>query len=593
MGKGVHDQHRRVEEQNTYDKEIPCISMDYTCMGDDDTRASANPVLVSFDNGTGTLQAYVVRRKGAVMWLPEAITKDLDTLGYGKCRVKPKSDQENAIIAVKQAVAEMRRGQTSLIESPSQESKSNGRMEKAIQMYQGQLRTLKLSLEADMGVEIDVNMKTFAWLSLWAATTINRYHIGVDGQTAFQRVTGVQCNRPVAEFGEHILWKIPSTNHSQKAKTSWREGTFLGVRDRTGEIFVADHDGSVHRCRTIRACTPDEGWNAEMVLGVENSLAKAVYEFGKNNDDQSDQDGGEAIHEPNQEEPEAHMDEDEVAAMFKDSDDEDVEEDDDAMTKSETDSNPDPDAMNLLEDIRLLESTLWKDRIEENKKILMMLATGADLTEVFSPPRVATAAQELGLVPGSSLDLKTGWDFSRSQDRRKAIELIKTQRPYMIIGSPPCTLFSVLQGLNKYKNGTEWNEKFEIRKKEAVRHVEFCAALYRLQSAPGRYRLHEHPHGVRSWNLQVIAQLMRLPGVTRVRADQCAYGLTTTVHNETRPAMKPTGFLTKSWCVARELSKRCPGDHLHFSLVEGRAKAAEQYPKGLCQAICRGVSHQK
>ena len=163
----------------------------------------------------------------------------------------------------------------------------------------------------------------------------------------------------------------------------------------------------------------------------------------------------------------------------------------------------------------------------------------------------------------------------------------------MIIGSPPCTLFLVLQGLNQHKNGAEWNESFQTRKREAVRHVEFCAALYRLQSAPGRYWLYEHPIGASSWNLKTIAQLLRLPGVTRVRADQCAYGLTATVNGESRPAMKPTGFLTNSWCVARELNKRCPGNHKHFSFMEGRAKDAEQHPRKLCQAICRGVSAQK
>ena len=52
----------------------------------------------------------------------------------------------------------------------------------------------------------------------------------------------------------------------------------------------------------IRARTLDERWNAEMVLGIKDSVAKAVYEFGKNEDDKSDEDDGETGHEPNQEE---------------------------------------------------------------------------------------------------------------------------------------------------------------------------------------------------------------------------------------------------------------------------------------------------
>ena len=50
MGKGVHDQHRKIVEKDKYEKEIPCVSVDYTFTGDDKTSANANPVLVSYDN---------------------------------------------------------------------------------------------------------------------------------------------------------------------------------------------------------------------------------------------------------------------------------------------------------------------------------------------------------------------------------------------------------------------------------------------------------------------------------------------------------------------------------------------------------------
>ena len=144
--------------------------------------------------------------------------------------------------------------------------------------------------------------------------------------------------------------------------------------------------------------------------------------------------------------------------------------------EGEIDSNPDPNAMNLLEDIKALEASLSKERLEHNRKILIMVACGSDVTEMCSPPRVTETAKEMGLIPGSSLDLKTGWEFSKQVDRRRAIDLIKKEQPY-IIGSPPCTLFSLLQGLNQYKNGEAWNEQFQQRKEEAIRHVELRSNL--------------------------------------------------------------------------------------------------------------------
>ena len=44
--------------------------------------------------------------------------------------------------------------------------------------------------------------------------------------------------------------------------------------------------------------------------------------------------------------------------------------------------------------------------------------------------------------------------------------------------------------------------------------------------------------------------------------------------------------------IAKELQKRCPGNHVHQPLVGGRAKDAAEYPTGLCKAICRGLMNQ-
>ena len=45
--------------------------------------------------------------------------------------------------------------------------------------------------------------------------------------------------------------------------------------------------------------------------------------------------------------------------------------------------------------------------------------------------------------------------------------------------------------------------------------------------------------------------------------------------------LKPTGKLTNSWCLQRELSLRCTKCHEHVHLVGDRAAAAQEYPKKL------------
>ena len=79
--------------------------------------------------------------------------------------------------------------------------------------------------------------------------------------------------------------------------------------------------------------------------------------------------------------------------------------------------------------------------------------------------------------------------------------------------------------------------------------------------------------------------------------DQCQYGLRS--HDGTREglAKKSTGFLTNSPFVAKQLERRCPNragvkKHDHVRLEHGRARKAQEYPDGLCKAICRGIKEQ-
>ena len=98
-----------------------------------------------------------------------------------------------------------------------------------------------------------------------------------------------------------------------------------------------------------------------------------------------------------------------------------------------------------------------------DKKILSASILGVDITEVYSPERVARVAKKFGIVSGSSMDLTNGWDFEREDHKRLAWKRVRGEAPYLPIGSPPCTCFSVLQELNKAVHGSKlgWTEKFD------------------------------------------------------------------------------------------------------------------------------------
>ena len=77
------------------------------------------------------------------------------------------------------------------------------------------------------------------------------------------------------------------------------------------------------------------------------------------------------------------------------------------------------------------------------------------ISEVYSPPRVSIMAEEMGLLGGFALDLTApgpdgrAWDFTKTGHEARAIGLVNRRRPYLLVGSPPCTAYSNLQNLNK------------------------------------------------------------------------------------------------------------------------------------------------
>ena len=234
----------------------------------------------------------------------------------------------------------------------------------------------------------------------------------------------------------------------------------------------------------------------------------------------------------------------------------------------------------------------------EDKKVVAGVLLGVDMTEIYSPIRVAKVCIRMGLTPGSSTDLTSGFDFTKISDRERAWKRITTEKPFIVIGSPPCTKLSILQELCKAVHGDKpgWMDKHKLELEEATKHVECCAAISRYQMSQGRHFLHGHPWTAKSWQIPVMERLLEDDRVILVEAHQCMYGLETyedAKGGSTGAAKKPAGFMTSAWHVAEQLKQRCDGSHSHVPLMGGRAAGAAIHPLTLCQAICRGIIQQK
>jgi hypothetical protein len=181
-----------------------------------------------------------------------------------------KSDQEPAMKAVVEDIAQWRAPAKTIIEqSPVGSSQSNGVIERAIQSYEGLLRTLKSGLEARWDAKIPDGHAIFAWLSEYCAFLLNRHEVSADGKTSYERMKGKKSKQQGLEIGEGIMFKKKRVNQP-KISSVWEDGIYLGIKGMSGEIIVGTKEG-VWKTRTISRKPKEIRWsqsNIEMVGGV-------------------------------------------------------------------------------------------------------------------------------------------------------------------------------------------------------------------------------------------------------------------------------------------------------------------------------------
>jgi hypothetical protein len=252
-------------------------------------------------------------------------------------------------------------------------------------------------------------------------------------------------------------------------------------------------------------------------------------------------------------------------------------------------------------------STSTAERCEANEIVELFLTLGAELqhakakvAELYSPPRVTTQIAklpELHLAPGQTFDFRAdrngrSWNFLLAADRAEARRFIQEEKPYIVIGSPPCTSFCSFNRRPNYRRMDPDRVRLLVHDGNVL--LKFAIEIYEFQLAEGRHFLHEHPASACSWQVPRTAALRKRQGVGEVIAHLCQYGLVTPGPDGTpMPAHKPIRFLNSALELLQLLGKHCPGDHEHQQLINGRLAAAAIYPSALCRAMLRGIEAQR
>ena len=173
------------------EKMIPEVHVDHCFMG---SKGDATPrcIVVAKEYESKSVMASVVPVKGPSNEFPaKRITAFIRELGLENQDFVLRSDQEPALPDLLGEVGKKRAPARTFYEvSPVGSSASKGVAERGVQTVEGQIRVLKDALEMRLEVQIPSNHNILSWLVEFAGTVVNRYEVGRDGKTPYERLRG-------------------------------------------------------------------------------------------------------------------------------------------------------------------------------------------------------------------------------------------------------------------------------------------------------------------------------------------------------------------------------------------------------------------
>ena len=284
--KGKDMDHRTAVEG---ERSVSEYALDYCFPGDE--FGFKLVVLAGREKVMGMYFATAKPTKGSIgRFAVDKVLDFVDELGDRGARIIVKSDQEPAIKTLIKDVVEAREeGRTIVEESPVRSSGSNGRAERAVQTLEGHIRVLLLGLESRLGRSIDAKEPVVTYMPEYAAYLLNRLDVGKDGKAAYERCKGKKATVLGIEFGEKVLYKLRPESKQAKIRARWEPGIFVGVRPRSGEVWIATPDKTLS-VRSIRRLPMDQRWGDDSVrwprrtlwnrskddLGADGDLPEAV-----------------------------------------------------------------------------------------------------------------------------------------------------------------------------------------------------------------------------------------------------------------------------------------------------------------------------
>ena len=230
--------------------------------------------IVVRDSKSKALFAHVVPRKGVdeEQYVVNLVAADLEWLGHTAMILK--ADNERSLQALVRAIIRRVHASCKTLEQVSKEepakydSQSNGLTEVGVQLVRGHFRTLKVCLEARLEKYIPVNHAVVPWLLMHTCLLLNAAVRGPDGLTAWTRCRGRSFNQKLLNFGEKVLYKLPTKGPLSAPDgnmgTRWREGIFLG-HNRSANVYIIGAPHGMVESRSLVRRPESDRWIPELL----------------------------------------------------------------------------------------------------------------------------------------------------------------------------------------------------------------------------------------------------------------------------------------------------------------------------------------
>lgn len=185
------------------------------------------------------------------------------------------------------------------------------------------------------------------------------------------------------------------------------------------------------------------------------------------------------------------------------------------------------------------------------------------VAELYNPNRFGPETNKYDLLPGQAFDLELGHDALKSGVQCEIRNYIKRVKPGLLVVSPRCTHFSIMQNMNLGRKTPEAMRLFlqELRKSKVL--LRFAVEMIELVIEYGGVFVFEQPLTSRAWQDQAVRRLLQRDDVRLAQGDQCMYGLKEVTDDGEKYYKKPTGWMTNSESVEVALSKVCNLRHEH------------------------------